>query len=77
MHVPIVAIGNSRGIRIPASILQDCGADAFDLQVVKGQIVLKPIVAPRASWAQAFGGTSDNTLSMAEIFPDDLGDWEW
>lgn len=77
MHVPIVAIGNSRGIRIPASILQECGADAFDLQMVKGQIVLKPIHAPRAAWEVAFAADGNNNLVLPEALSEDVDGWDW
>ena len=55
MKIPIIAIGNSRGVRLPKAILDQVGfgADA-ELSVEKGQVVLRPAKAARSGWARAF-----------------------
>ncbi|MBU6371283.1 MAG: AbrB/MazE/SpoVT family DNA-binding domain-containing protein [Alphaproteobacteria bacterium] len=54
MKVDIVAIGNSRGVRLPKALLEQCRfGDAAELTVEDGRLVLTP-VAPRAGWRGAF-----------------------
>ena len=55
MRVPIIAIGNSRGVRLPKAILDQVGFGAeADLTVEDGRIVLTPDTASRSGWAKAF-----------------------
>lgn len=55
MLTKIVSIGNSRGIRIPKALLDDCGfGEEADLQAENGALILRPVGAPRAGWAAAF-----------------------
>ncbi len=44
MNIPIISIGNSKGIRIPQAILKQCQADKeFILEMQNGNITLKPV----------------------------------
>jgi len=55
MQADVVKIGNSRGIRIPAALLKQCGiGNKVELEVNQNQIVIKPVSAPRQGWAAAF-----------------------
>ncbi len=55
MKVAIVPIGNSRGIRIPKRILDECRFEGFaDLETRKNRLILRPIRGPREGWADAF-----------------------
>ena len=50
MRIPIIAIGNPNGIRLPKSILQEYGfQEALELELREGEIVLKP--AQRDEWS--------------------------
>jgi len=84
MRARIIRIGNSRGIRLPRSVLEECefGA-AVDLSVEHGTLVVRPVPSPRAGWDEAF-------TAMAELGDDALLDpeapmgtawdeqeWEW
>lgn len=54
MEVDVVRIGNSRGIRIPASILKQCGIDKkVTIKIDGDTITLTPSRAPRQGWAEA------------------------
>ena len=54
MHARIVKIGNSRGLRIPRALLDECGIhDAVELTVEKGCLVVRPVRGVREGWAQA------------------------
>lgn len=58
MKVSIVSIGNSRGVRLPKAVLDQCAfTDAAELTVRNGKIVLAPIATPRAGWAEAFAAS--------------------
>ena len=55
MKVSIVAIGNSRGVRLPKAVLEQVGlGDEAELSVENGCIVISPERAPRRGWAGAF-----------------------
>lgn len=55
MKVNVVRIGNSRGIRIPKTILDQCRVtDAMELEVQGNQLLLRPATGPRAGWDDAF-----------------------
>jgi antitoxin MazE len=44
MILDIVQIGNSQGIRIPKSILEECGINKkIDLEVKNNTITIKPV----------------------------------
>jgi antitoxin component of MazEF toxin-antitoxin module len=52
--IPVVRVGNSRGIRFPKKILEAIGAPTevrLDLQ--DGVLVIHPVIAPRQGWADA------------------------
>ncbi|MCL5998298.1 MAG: AbrB/MazE/SpoVT family DNA-binding domain-containing protein [Chloroflexi bacterium] len=51
MTVPIVPIGNSRGIRIPKKMLDALGSpESVNLELREGVLVVRPIANPRAAW---------------------------
>jgi len=55
MKVNVVRIGNSQGIRIPKTILQQCHlTDALELEVQGNRLVLRSASRPRAGWEDAF-----------------------
>lgn len=56
MKTSIVPIGNSRGIRIPKTILEQCHIEKDVVLEVEGDnIVIKPVKKePRKNWEQAF-----------------------
>lgn len=76
MRVSVVPIGNSRGIRIPKPLLEECGiTDAVELRRVGKRLVLTPHRAqPRAGWAEAAARmheAGDDALLIPDVFPDD------
>ena len=55
MKTKIVAIGNSRGIRIPQTLLKQCQLKDFvELEAINGELVIRSLIEPRAGWTQAF-----------------------
>ena len=54
MKVHIVRIGNSRGIRLPKTLLQEAQLkDEVELQAEPGRILISKTAKPRAGWAEA------------------------
>jgi antitoxin MazE len=80
----IIRIGNSRGIRLPGSVLEECRLGAtVDLSVEGGVLVVRPVPMPRAGWDEAFrtmAELADDTLldGEAPVGTDwDDQEWEW
>lgn len=55
MKAHVVRIGNSKGIRIPKSVIEQCQLHgAVDLIVEQGQLLVRSATKARAGWDQAF-----------------------
>ncbi len=84
MKALLVPIGNSRGVRIPKPLIEQCGlTDEVDLDVQDGTILIRaPRVRPRAGWTKAFARMAregDDKLEQPH-FPStqwDKDEWEW
>jgi antitoxin MazE len=84
MKALLVPIGNSRGVRIPKPLIEQCGlTDEVDLDVQDGTILIRaPRVRPRAGWTKAFARMAregDDKLEETH-FPStqwDKDEWEW
>ncbi len=62
MKISLVQIGNSRGIRLPKAVLEQCGfADTVEMTVERGRVVLAASDKPREDWAEAFAA-ADTSL---------------
>ncbi len=83
MKVKLVAIGNSRGIRIPSSVIKQCGfGDRLDMRVNDGVVVLARARAPREGWGAAFermAAAGDDALLLPDSLEHDWDgeEWEW
>jgi antitoxin MazE len=83
MKVRLVPIGNSRGIRIPKAVLEQCGfSDTATLLVEDNRIVIAPTRALREGWKDAFesaGAATDKELLLGDSMVNefDCKDWEW
>ena len=52
--IPVVRVGNSRGIRFPKKVLDAIGSPSeVQLDVKNGFLVIRPVTAPRQGWADA------------------------
>jgi antitoxin MazE len=61
MITKVVKIGNSRGIRIPKSVIKDSGlTEEVELEIGDGQIVVKSLSNNRANWDSAFKKMAKN-----------------
>lgn len=82
MLVSVIPIGNSRGIRIPKSILQQLKIEGkIELEVHDKEILLRPINRkPRENWAQEFvkmHENADDKLLINDLEDQDDFQWEW
>ncbi len=85
MKTKVVKIGNSRGIRIPKSIIEESGLKSeVELEVINGQIIIKSLFQNRDSWDSAFKKMAKNrddilldTNTLAEQSTWDKEEWEW
>ena len=81
MKAQLIPIGNSRGIRIPKAILQQCDmSDEVELAVEGRQIILSPAgQQPRSGWREAaarMAAAGDDELLIPDAFADEF-DLEW
>jgi antitoxin MazE len=82
MRIELVRIGNSRGIRIPKPLIEQCGlGDTVELRVEQDRLVIAPDRGPRQGWKQAFARARSSapdplllTLPPNEF---DAGEWTW
>ena len=81
MKATIIKIGNSRGIRIPKPILEQCGFDKeVELEVRDNEIIIRPIKHPRHNWEKAFKNMAEQGDDKLIDLPDskwDNEEWEW
>jgi antitoxin MazE len=84
MRARVIKIGNSQGIRIPKTLLEQTGImDDVELDIEKDKIIIRPISNPRLGWENAFKAMSDN-LDDALLNGDenithswDEEEWQW
>jgi len=80
MDISVIAIGNSKGIRLSKTLLEKYNiTDKIELVLEKGYIILKPKTAPRSGWEQAFQKmheNGDDQLLIDDVFDDEnLEEW--
>ena len=84
----LISIGNSRGVRIPKTLIEQAklANSKIELEVVPQGLLLKPIVStPRKDWdtkiqevqAQYATQTDQGVLPEALNHDDDIDDWQW
>lgn len=72
MQLDIIKIGNSRGIRLPNTVLKECGIDSkVELEIEDNRIILKPVKTPRQGWAEAFEAMHKNNDDVL-VIPDEI-----
>ncbi len=83
MRAEIIKIGNSKGLRIPKAILEQCGLkNAVDLLVKDHALVITAHEEVREGWSDAFqlmAESGDDVLLDAEPLAHswDEEEWEW
>jgi len=84
MRTRIVAIGNSRGVRIPKPLLEQTGLSGdVEIAAKGGALLIRPIRKPRAGWSAAFREMArrgddelfDNAPPSLSSWDED--EWQW
>ncbi len=81
MRASIIKIGNSRGLRLPKPIIEQCGfQDEVELEVRNNEVIIRPVKQPRCNWAEAFKTMAergdDNLIELPNSKWDEE-EWEW
>lgn len=80
MKAELVRIGNSRGIRIPKPLIEQCGfGDEVDMRVEKECLIISQERRPRERWAEEFraAGISARDELLLETGASDFEREEW
>ena len=82
MKTRIIRIGNSRGIRIPKSFIEEAGLEnEVEIRVVESGVLIEKFHAPRAGWSEAatkLRERGEDGLLDGPITSDfDEAEWEW
>jgi antitoxin MazE len=85
MKAKIIKIGNSQGIRIPKSLLEQTGlGNEVEIQVDGNRLIVAPLnYHPRAGWAEAFEELAregnEGILDDMDLIVNkwDEEEWEW
>ena len=82
MRAHLVRIGNSRGIRIPKPIIDQCHlTGAIEIEVSGDGLVIHAVKRPRKNWTQAFKEMAvqmdDKLLDNSHPSTWDEQEWEW
>ena len=78
----IIKIGNSRGVRIPKTWLQQLNfQEEVELTIEPEQIVIRPAQPPRQGWEQHFRAMAvqgdDRLLDSPTATEWERDEWEW
>ncbi len=83
MKTELVRIGNSRGLRIPKPLIQQCGlGDTVEVRVENDCLVISAARRPRQGWAEAFraaGSAVRDELLLETAEPNEFDgkEWQW
>jgi antitoxin MazE len=79
MRARLVKIGNSRGLRLAKPLLEQAGlTDEVEIEAAPGILTIRPLVAPRAGWAEAAAaGPAEGLLDDPSATRFDDEEWQW
>jgi antitoxin MazE len=84
MKTNIIRIGNSKGIRLPKSVLEQCQLkDTVQIEVEDNTLIIRPVPTPRRGWSEAFAKMAqrhdDKLLDEDTTQPTewDRSEWRW
>jgi len=83
MKTELVRIGNSRGVRIPKPLIEQCGlGQTVELRVENDRLVISPERRPRQGWEEAFrevGAATEDELLLERVEPNEFDhkEWQW
>lgn len=84
MQTNLIAVGNSKGLRLPKAILAQCGIeDRVSLKITQEGLLISPVRSPRQGWEERIKeeccSTADAELNafteISNTF--DKEEWTW
>ena len=80
MELSIIQIGNSKGFRLPKTLIEKYNIkEKVELILEKGYLIIKPISTPRKGWEASFkemNENGDDQLLFNDIFENEnLEEW--
>lgn len=81
MKTKLIAIGNSKGVRIPAALIREAGLEyELDMRVEDGVLKISPVRTVREGWDEAFSAAasdSGDALLIDDAMVNDFDEQEW
>lgn len=82
MKTQVIKIGNSRGVRIPQTVLAQCGiSEEVDIEIENNQIIISPIKSsPRQGWEKKFQKMheqNEDALFLPDEVQTEAFEWIW
>ena len=80
MKVNLVRVGNSRGIRLPKTLIEQCGFEnAVELSVEDGRLVIERHRPLREGWEEAFRRCAGADVLLLDLPASefDRSEWKW
>lgn len=75
MNISLISIGNSKGIRLPKTLLDKYNIqESVELILEKEYIILKPKSSARKGWEKSFKKmheSGDDKLFISDVFEDE------
>lgn len=75
MVLKIIRVGNSKGLRLPKTLLEEYGIkDEVEVVMKEDLIEIKPVRRPRESWSEDLAKVSSqasNDLLIPDVFEDE------
>ena len=82
MKTNIVRIGNSKGIRLPKAVMEQCHfEDTVEIEIEGNVLIIRPVHVRRSGWSEAFSGMAhredDKLLDQNSATEWDRKEWRW
>lgn len=78
MRSTLRKIGNSRGVIIPAALLNACGlTETVELRLEGSRLIIEAFKTPRADWFRGYDAPRDLDAWDGLPLDADTVDWEW
>jgi antitoxin MazE len=82
IRTQLIKIGNSRGIRIPKTLIDQVKlGNEVEIAVQRGELVIRPVSRPRRGWDEQFRVMAehgdDQLLDKPVLTKWDRSDWVW
>ena len=78
MRARLISIGNSKGLRLPRALIQQCGlGDEIELEVKADGLLVKPVRKLREGWEESFRQMHENGDDRLLDEADARAETEW